>query len=61
MPHGGGEMANKKMIASVEQIESRMYLIRGQKIMLSMHLAELYDVEPRVLVQAIKRNAERFP
>ena len=29
--------------------------------MLSMHLAELYDVEPRVLVQAIKRNIERFP
>ena len=29
--------------------------------MLSMHLAELYEVEPRVLVQAVKRNIERFP
>jgi hypothetical protein len=51
----------KKLIASVEQIESRMFLIRGQKVMLSMHLAELYGVEPRALVQAVKRNIERFP
>jgi len=51
----------KKLIASVEQIESRMFLIRGQKIMLSTHLAELYEVEPRALVQAVKRNTERFP
>ena len=29
--------------------------------MLSLHLAELYEVEPRVLVQAVKRNIERFP
>jgi hypothetical protein len=29
--------------------------------MLSTHLAELYEVEPRVLVQAVKRNIERFP
>jgi len=51
----------KKLIASVEQIEARMFLIRGQKVMLSMHLAELYEVEPRTLVQAVKRNIERFP
>ena len=50
-----------KMIASVAQIESSMYLIRGQKIMLSQHLAELYEVEPRVLNQAVKRNLGRFP
>jgi len=54
-------MADKKLIASVEQIESRMFLIRGQKVMLSMHLAELYEVEPRLLVRAVKRNIERFP
>ena len=29
--------------------------------MLSTHLAELYEVEPRALVQAVKRNIERFP
>jgi len=54
-------MTDNKLIASVEQIESKMFLIRGQKVMLSMHLAELYEVEPRVLVQAVKRNIERFP
>lgn len=52
---------NKKLIASVEQIESRMFLTRGQKVMLSTHLAELYEVEPRILVRAVKRNIERFP
>lgn len=49
------------MAASVAQIESKMFLIRGQKVMLSPHLAELYEVEPRVLNQAVKRNIERFP
>jgi len=34
--------------------------MRGQKVMLSSHLAELYGVEPRVLVQAVKRNIDRF-
>lgn len=50
----------KKLIASVERIESRMFLIRvrGQKIMRSMHLAELNQVEPRVLVRAVKCNTE---
>ena len=37
------------------------YLLRGQKVMLSLHLSELYGVEPKVLVQAVKRNIERFP
>ena len=36
-------------------------MLRGQKVMLSIHLAELYQVEPRVLIQAVKRNLERFP
>jgi hypothetical protein len=49
------------MTASVSQIESRMYLIRGQKVMLDEHLAALYDVETKVLLQAVKRNLERFP
>lgn len=33
----------------------------GEKVMLSHHLAELYEVEPRALNQAVKRNIERFP
>jgi ORF6N domain len=44
-----------------ERIERRILLIRGQKVMLSTDLAELYGVAPRVLVQAVKRNQERFP
>ncbi len=44
-----------------ERIESRIFLIRGQKVMLSGHLAELYGVETKVLIQAVKRNRERFP
>ena len=45
----------------VERIERSILLIRGQKVMLSTDLAELYQVEPRVLVQAVKRNIARFP
>jgi ORF6N domain len=44
-----------------ERIEKRILLLRGQKVMLSTDLAELYEVEPRILVQAVKRNSERFP
>ena len=35
--------------------------IRGQKVMLDSDLAALYEVEPKVLNQAVKRNIERFP
>jgi len=52
-----------KDVASVpsERIERLILLIRGQKVMLSSDLAELYQVEPRVLVQSAKRNLARFP
>lgn len=39
----------------------RILLLREQRVMLSNDLAALYDVEPRALVQAVKRNAARFP
>ena len=42
-------------------IERQIFLIRGQKVMLSTHLAKLYEVETRVLNQAVKRNISRFP
>ncbi len=48
-------------IAAAEVIKNAIFLIRGQRVMLSPHLAELYGVETRVLVQAVKRNKERFP
>jgi phage regulator Rha-like protein len=54
-------MAKKRNLTPIEKIEKLIFLVRGQKIMLSTHLAELYGVESRVLVQAVKRNIERFP
>ena len=48
-------------IVPIEVIEKKIYLIRGQKVMLSLHLAELYGVETRVLNQAVKRTIQRFP
>jgi hypothetical protein len=44
-----------------EIIEQKIFFIRGHKVMLSNHLAELYNVEVRSLIQAVKRNNERFP
>jgi len=42
-------------------IQNKIYEIRGQKIMLDFDLAEMYGVETKVLKQAVKRNANRFP
>jgi len=44
-----------------EVVINKIYLIRGQKVMLDKDLAELYGVETRTLNQAVKRNVERFP
>jgi len=44
-----------------ERIDSKILYIRRQKVMLDRDLAELYDVETRVLIQAVKRNIARFP
>jgi hypothetical protein len=41
-------------------IEPKIFMIRGHRVMLSRHLAELYEVQPKVLIQAVKRNIERF-
>ncbi len=50
-----------KKIVPKEIIKENILVIRGHKIMISTHLAELYQVETRVLIQAVKRNIERFP
>jgi hypothetical protein len=42
-------------------IESKIYLIRGRKVMLDSDLAELYQVPTKVLNQAVRRNLDRFP
>ena len=51
----------KQALIPIERIEKRIFFLRGEKVMLSTDLAELYEVEPRVLVQAVKRNRDRFP
>src|SRR4030043_738531 len=50
----------KQLILS-ETVESKILLIRGHRVMLSMHLAKLYGVENRTLIQSVKRNIDRFP
>lgn len=54
-------MEEMKSIVHLQKIEKTIFMISGQKIMLSTHLADLYDVEPKVLMQAVKRNIARFP
>lgn len=44
-----------------EIIESRIYVFRGQKVMIDRDLAKLYEVEIRSLNQSVRRNIERFP
>jgi hypothetical protein len=53
-----GEMKNIEMSWDVERMIS---LIRGRRVMLSSDLARLYKVTPAALLQAVKRNSERFP
>ena len=50
-----------KSFVPVERIEKTILLIRSQKVILDNDLAVLYEVKTRVLVQAVKRNIERFP
>lgn len=54
----GGTAAVRRSLASIERA---VLLIRSQRVMLDADLAELYAVETRALVQAVKRNAARFP
>jgi lauroyl/myristoyl acyltransferase len=46
---------------SIQSIQNRIYEIRGERVMPDMDLADLYEVETRVLNQAVKRNIRRFP
>ncbi len=48
-------------LVPVERIASKIYLIRGMKVMLDRDLAELYGVETKVLKQSVRRNSNRFP
>jgi hypothetical protein len=44
-----------------ERIERSIRVLRGHKVLLDADLAKLYDVETKVLLQALKRNPDRFP
>lgn len=56
-------MAKKELqnLVMEQKILNRIYVVRGEKIMLDRDLAELYGIETRMLKQAVKRNADRFP
>ena len=56
------KMANMlKEMMELQVIQRKIYEIRGQKVMLDFDLAEIYQVETRVLNQSVKRNIQRFP
>lgn len=50
-----------ELVINKQNIQNKIYAIRGLQVMIDRDLAELYGVETRVLKQAVKRNIERFP
>jgi phage regulator Rha-like protein len=54
-------MDGQVSLVPMERIERAIIVVRGEKVMLDNELAEIYGVETRVLNQAVKRNAARFP
>jgi hypothetical protein len=50
-----------EIVVRQDVVEQKIYMIRGHKVMLDSDLAELYGVETRALIQAVKRNIQRFP
>jgi hypothetical protein len=54
-------MLDAQSLIPVERIERAILLLRGQKVMLDQDLGLLYGVETKKLIQAVKRNIERFP
>lgn len=58
IPYGKGA---KMFVIPDELVITKIYLIRGQKVMLDFDLAELYTLETKILKRAVKRNLKRFP
>jgi len=54
-------MQNEIQTFDEQQIHNKIFTIRGVQVMLDRDLAELYNVETKVLNQAVKRNINRFP
>ncbi len=61
MPKKEPPQPTQQSMVPVEVIERRIYLIRGQKVMLDSDLAALHQVETFNLNKAVKRNLNRFP
>ena len=53
--------ADLAAVVPSERIDSRIILVRGQKVLLDRDLARLYEVETRIINRAVRRNLERFP
>ena len=53
--------AENSIIIVDEVVMNKIYIVRGQKVMLDRDLAELYQIETKVLKQSVKRNKDRFP
>ena len=51
----------QKDIVPIESVTQSIHTVRGQRVILDADLADLYGVETRILVRAVKRNLERFP
>jgi len=54
-------MAKSLVKVPLERVEKTILLIRGERVILDADLAQLYGVETRALIQALKRNRKRFP
>jgi len=69
LPAFGGKIAvvipeviyMRRELVPQEMIENRIFLIRGQKVMIDHDLASLYGVPTKVFNQAVRRNIRRFP
>ena len=57
----GGRKEETKELITTDDIRSKVYIIRGQQVMLDKDLAEIYGYEVKKLNQQVKRNIERFP
>lgn len=51
----------KNQLIPIERVERLILLLRGEKVLLGQQLAELYGVPVKVMIQAVKRNRDRFP
>ena len=60
MPHAK-KLTKNNLAVSVQIIERRIYLIRGQKVLIDFDLADLYGVSTKQLNQQVSRNKKRFP